>query len=98
VVCVFRGTGPADAWLTRDQLAAEGIASQVRDHLSSGRGELPIPESWPTVWVSEQDAERAREVLHRDATLRLVRAPWTCRCGERNEGSFEWCWDCGALP
>jgi hypothetical protein len=95
MVCIFRGTGPADAWLVRDRLSAEGIPCQVRDHLSAGRGELPIPDSWPTVWVAPSYAEEARAFLHREETLRLVVTPWTCRtCGEVNEGRFEWCWKC----
>ncbi|MBA2322216.1 MAG: DUF2007 domain-containing protein, partial [Deltaproteobacteria bacterium] len=56
---------------------------------------LPIPDSWPTVWVSEADAPAARALLARDATLRLVTSPWICPgCGEPNEGSFDWCWAC----
>ncbi len=99
VVCVFRGTGPADAWLVRDRLEAEGIPVQVRDDLSAGRGELPILDSWPTLWVSAERAAEAEAFLHREATLRLVVPPWTCTaCGEVNEGSFEWCWSCQIEP
>ena len=86
----------------RNILEAAGIPSVVRNRfLSSGFGELSGIDSWPELWVlDEQDAIRAGEVLagagfgDGDAA---DQPGWTCSsCGESNDGTFGSCWHCGA--
>lgn len=79
-------------------LEAAGIHSELRNHrLAGGVGEIPFLETWPEVWTAALDADHARELieeaLHGDiADL----APWNCpSCGERIEGQFAVCWQCG---
>ena len=87
----------AIATLWRDLLAQAGIEASVqRQWTSSIAGELPPDQALPEIWVAEDaQLERARTALHE---LRHPRhRDWLCRgCGERVEGPFEQCWNCGA--
>jgi hypothetical protein len=93
--CVFRASGPTDAWLVRDWLERNGLQVLVRGDLVSVAGQIPFPEAWPTVWVPEPEKELADEAMRLFRGPRLVRDPWTCpSCGEVNEPSFDSCWQC----
>lgn len=77
-------------------LQREGIDAQVRNqYASGGRGELPVFETWPQLWVAQgAEAARARAVLDR-WLQRGEGADWCCaHCGESNAASFETCWRC----
>ena len=83
----------------RNLLEAQGIGCHVRnDQLAGVVGEIPFVECWPELWLQRPgDALRARAVI--DLALRPSPAsdPWTCPgCGERIEGQFGVCWNCGA--
>jgi len=81
-------------------LRAEGIPAVVRnDRLMGVLGEVPYVECWPQLWVvNHGDAGRAERLI--DQALRDpgdADRPWRCvRCGERSEGQFAACWNCGA--
>jgi len=80
-------------------LAANGIAAELRNaRLAGAVGEIPFLETWPQLWVDEQQYDRANQVIERN--LREPAEPresWTCPdCGERIEGQFTECWSCGA--
>ncbi len=80
-----------------DLLREAGIAASVqRRFLSSAAGELPPDQCLPEVWIAHDAQEdRARELLQ--ALRELPQRRWTCTaCGERVEGGFEQCWNCGA--
>ena len=88
----------AVATLWADLLSHAGIAASVqRVWTSSIAGEIPPDQALPEVWVDdEHQLDAARRLLDdlRDAPQRS----WLCRgCGERIEGPFEQCWNCGAL-
>jgi hypothetical protein len=102
---VYLAENPIEAHMVADLLEAEGIAAAVQgEHLFAIRGAVPI--SYPTVWVlDEDDYGRARELaLNYDRGQYDVQGggglphkPWTCaQCGERIEGHFDACWQCGA--
>ena len=94
-VCVYRATGPMDAYMIRHWLERNGVPSFIRGDLSSIRGEIPIPEAWPTVWVHRDLESRALEAIHALQTPTLVHPRWTCEeCGEMNEPNFASCWSC----
>jgi hypothetical protein len=96
-ICVYRATGPADGFLVRDWLVRCGLTPQVRGDLSAIRGEIPIQDSWPAVWVAAADEERARQALRQLNGPRLVREPWLCpACGADGEPDFDSCWNCDA--
>ena len=84
----------------RGVLESHGIGCLLRnEYLSGAAGELPINETWPELWVlNDQDFQRARELV--DAVLAAGKndaGAWVCpRCAESLEGQFEFCWKCGA--
>ena len=98
---VFVAQHPTEAHFIRGLLEAEGIHALVRgESLFSARGETPATvETLPSVWVSDDDAGRAREVIARGGEVAAETAapPWTCpQCGEPVEAQFTECWRCGA--
>ena len=99
LVCVYRGSGPTDAYLIRHLLESLDIHVHVRGDLVSLRGEIPIGEAWPSVWVAAEDQPQAEDAIRRFHGPKLVHPRWKCSaCGETNEATFEWCWQCGAEP
>jgi len=88
----------AIATLWADLLNQSGVGATVqRAFTSSIAGEIPPDQALPELWlVDDGQLEAARRLL---AEIRS--APdrhWVCRaCGERVDGPFEQCWNCGAL-
>jgi hypothetical protein len=83
-------------------LDEQGIESVVQGAgLQQIIGEIPMtPESLPTIWVREEDVERALTAIagfKADAKPAQPAAdPWTCpECGEEIEPQFTECWNCG---
>lgn len=102
---VYLAEDPVEAHIVVELLKAEGIAATVQgEHLFAIRGVVPL--DYPTVWVvDEDDYERARELaLEYDRGRYTAQEggapppqPWICpQCGERIEGQFGLCWQCGA--
>jgi hypothetical protein len=83
----------------RNLLESQGIACRVKNEfLAGGAGEIPVIDTWPELWVEDDnDYERAGEMVRthlRDEPSHLP--DWDCpRCGERIEGQFTACWNCG---
>jgi hypothetical protein len=86
----------AIATLWADMLSQAGVAASVQRYFLSGiAGDLPPDQCLPEVWVTHDDQEaRAKTLLHELQNLPQRR--WVCGCGERVEGGFEQCWQCGA--
>ena len=86
----------AIATLWADMLSQAGVAASVQRYFLSGiAGDLPPDQCLPEVWVTHDDQEaRAKTLLHELQNLPQRR--WVCSCGERVEGGFEQCWQCGA--
>ena len=84
----------------RNLLDAQGVPALVRnDRLFGVLGEVPFMECWPQLWVlNDLQADHARELIAEalaEPTSKQV--DWTCQhCGERIEGQFGRCWNCGA--
>jgi hypothetical protein len=87
------------ATLLKERFAAEGIVCLVRnDELSTALGEIPFLECYPELWVVDDDVyPRARLLLDQWlGEMATEQAGWRCSgCGERMEGQFEACWQCG---
>jgi hypothetical protein len=85
------------ATLWADMLRSAGVEASVqRYYASSIAGEIPPDQALPEVWIADgAELARAQSLLHE------LRHPphrhWLCGgCGERIDGPFEQCWNCGA--
>lgn len=88
---------PIEAGFLRGLLEAAGIEVQLRSmELWGVAVEIYYSEgARPSLWVHARDRERAREVLARQNDARKD-SSWICAaCGERLEGQFTSCWQCG---
>ena len=91
----------AQARLLQQLLEAEGLGVLVKgEYLDTLRGEIPLPEALPEVWVLEDEQEeRAREIVSEHLTgpaLAETEASWVCPgCSEELEPQFRACWSCG---
>lgn len=84
----------------RNLLEAEGIRAELRnERLGGAVGEIPFLEAWPELWVEELDFDRAQELIELELHSHGLAEPdWTCAgCGERIEGQFGECWNCGRV-
>jgi len=82
----------------KDILEQEGINCMIKNlTLSGAMGEIPSMECWPEVWVLEdEDYDRAKAIVEDlMKTSTEYRTPWRCKCGEKIEGQFTDCWNCG---
>lgn len=81
----------------RNLLEAAGIEVSVKNEfLGGGAGDiLPPTETWLELWVEERDYVAAKRVVEElESTEKLPW--WRCpNCGERVEGQFTVCWNCG---
>ena len=79
-------------------LEQEGIPCLLKNQFLGGaRGELPVNECWPEVWVlHENDYDAAMRIIDDVILAPPVGGPgWRCACGEHIEGQFTSCWSCG---
>jgi hypothetical protein len=81
----------------RALLEHKGIEVVVRnEYIGGGRGEIPVFETWPELWVVKgSDYEQAEQLI-----VQMMSAEegeeWRCpSCDESNADSFEFCWRCG---
>jgi hypothetical protein len=68
------------------------------EYLSSALGEVPFLEASPEIWIlKDEDDFKAAAILETWRTTRIgAGEPWTCsECGEKIEGQFTSCWQCG---
>jgi hypothetical protein len=83
----------------RNVLQQAGIATLVKnERLAGALGEIPYLETWPELWVVENDqAEQARSLATAAMSETPAGSSWACEgCGETNEGQFAACWRCQA--
>jgi hypothetical protein len=94
---VFRAASLISVAHARNILLTAGIQSELRNHYLAGAlGDLPMLETWPQLFVEDEDESAALTALARASQL-PTGSPWTCgHCGERLEPQFTHCWRCGA--
>lgn len=84
-------------------LEAAGIRTEIRNEGGSGgAGELPFTQVYPELWILEnKDEPRARALIKefRDESDEVPVGPaWVCpACGEKVDGEFAECWNCGTV-
>ncbi len=82
-------------------LEGEGIPTTIRNEYltCSGLSEIPIPEFFPALCVTEDaDYERAVRIIrgHLKENQAGADEEVVCKsCGETNPGNFDICWSCG---
>lgn len=84
-------------------LASEGIKTVIKNEFLGGiLGEVPYPEVWPELWVTNDlDYQRGLELIAEterslDDFGDDIGPAWVCEhCGNDNEGQFGVCWSCG---
>lgn len=95
MICVYRAGLPTDAHLLLHWLRRNGIPAEVRGDLMTARGELPVWESSPSVWVATEHELDARALVAEFELEEEGGEKWACPgCGEENEPTFASCWSC----
>ncbi len=95
---VFTSLRLHEIYHVKNLLEAEGIPCFVRnEQLATIAGEVPFTECTAKLFLArESDRQAAGEVLRAWMSPRPRRPAWRCpRCGERLEGQFTACWNCG---
>lgn len=94
---VFRAASLVEVAHARNVLLSAGIQSELRNqYLGGALGDLPMLETWPQLYVEDNDEAAALKTLARAAKAPQG-PPWTCvQCGEHSEPQFTHCWCCGA--
>ncbi|MCO4745067.1 MAG: hypothetical protein KC912_09780 [Proteobacteria bacterium] len=97
---IYRGHDPVGPFLVRDWLKRNGIRAELRGTQLIGLGGgIPVPKSFPTIWVPEAQRTEAERLLSLFNGPSLVHPEWVCRkCGENNAPTFGSCWSCQAEP
>lgn len=81
----------------KNLMRAEGIETLVVNEFAAGGvGDLAAFDTWPELWVEDEARFAQAEAIVQDVMFRHNRQDWFCRgCQEKNDASFEICWNCG---
>ncbi len=80
----------------KNLIEAQGIHTFLKNEFAQGAvGEISAFDSWPEVWVfDDSDFARAFEILE-SSQISNSNVDWICKnCSEKNDPSFEICWNC----
>jgi hypothetical protein len=93
---VYRAASLLQVAHARNVLISAGIDCELRNiFLAGAAGDLPMMETWPQLYVADDDEPRALRALARAEAFQGG-SPWTCEeCGENLEPQFTTCWRCG---
>ncbi len=83
----------------KNVLEDEGIAVVILNEFASGgAGDLATFDTWPELWIEDETRfDRAESVLN-NIVFHSKDDYWYCRgCQEKNDISFELCWNCGRV-
>lgn len=107
VIELYSAADSAEAYTVKNLLEQQEISARVvGDWMQTCLGDVPLGlATSPRVWVSRQDAVRAKLVLadffaaRRQPSAGVVDSPaltaWTCPCcGEEVAANFDICWNC----
>ena len=62
---------------------------------AGGIGELAPFETWPELWVAQEDEDKAKKVIEQISHTNTEVEKICPHCGEGNQLSFQICWNCG---
>ncbi len=93
---VYRAATLLQVAHARNVLITAGIGCELRNqYLAGALGDLPMMETWPQLYVDDDDERIALHALAR-ADAVPAGGPWRCSaCGEELEPQFTDCWRCG---
>jgi hypothetical protein len=85
------------ATLWADLLSQAGFEASVQRYFASSiAGDIPPDQALPEVWIQD-DARLAEAKALLGELQRPAWRHWLCRgCGERIDGPFDQCWNCGS--
>lgn len=88
-------TNQAEIGFYKGLLEHEGIHCLIKNEFLSGAsGELPVNETWPEIWVADDELDHAKAVLQSIETNDEAE-PWRCeQCHQLIEPQFAVCWHC----
>lgn len=98
MTCVYTHMNITLVWHVKNLLDSNGIECVVRnEHLIGAAGELSPIDTWPEVWVNNEDVNRSQIILKQlDETS--SDEPWFCEvCSEELPPQFSACWRCETL-
>jgi hypothetical protein len=80
----------------RNIIESHGITTFIKNEFAQGAiGEVSAIDSWPELWVlNDADFEQAMDIL--ESSQKSIKGEdWSCNnCSEKNDASFEICWNC----
>ena len=81
----------------KNLLESEGISIVVMNEFASGgAGDLATFDTWPELWIENDEQFEAAESILNVILSSSKDDYWYCRgCQEKNDNSFELCWNCG---
>ena len=79
----------------KNMLELAGIEPHMKNEFAQGAaGDLVPNETWPELWVLDDDFEKAQAVV-KVLNEKMTGEDWTCAsCHEANASTFEICWNC----
>lgn len=93
---VYSASNLAIVSIFQNILEGYGIRCWLKNEfLHAGIGEIPPIECWPQLCVNDDDFEEAKRIIDEALSEKTIPA-WKCAsCGEKVEGQFSGCWNCG---
>lgn len=96
---LYQAANLFEAQILRDRLETAHLRAEVFNaHAHSAAGALPVTESYPEVWILEDnDWDLAQKALAEILAERHMeyKEQICCHCGETVPGNFGTCWRCG---
>jgi len=80
----------------KNLLESQGINSFIKNEFAQGAvGEISAFDAWPEVWIhNDSDVENAIAMITSLQSSQKS-ADWLCKhCAEKNDASFDYCWQC----
>lgn len=78
-------------------LQLKHIQTSIRNEFASGgSGELAPHDVWPELWLSDERDESLAKSIIEQIELQATEEWYCSQCGEKNAGSFDYCWQCEA--
>lgn len=82
-------------------LALNGITSFVKnEHAIPNGARHGINNIFLELWINDdRDYTKAKDIIENEVDNPVLKKSWQCsECNEENDGSFDLCWKCSAVP